>query len=107
MTPDHVLVDSLGTRIAGRDRVQAAWKAYFRMVPDYRIAIEESFVNGVVVVMLGTADGTYSNGGDLRPENAWATPAVWRALTRDSLVAEWRVYADNEPLREVMARNRR
>jgi hypothetical protein len=28
---------------------------------------------------------------------------AWRALVRGALVAEWRVYADLEPLRQVMA----
>jgi ketosteroid isomerase-like protein len=104
MTEDHVFVDSLGTRIVGRNRMKAGWEGYFRMVPDYTIAIEETHVDGAVVVMVGTAQGTYSTDGVLRPENKWSTPAAWRALIRGSLVAEWRVYADNEPIRQIMAR---
>jgi hypothetical protein len=38
----------------------------------------------------------------LRPENHWTTPAAWRASIRDGLIAEWRVYADNEPIRQIM-----
>jgi hypothetical protein len=30
------------------------------------------------------------------------TPAAFRALIEDGKVAEWRVYADNEPLRRLM-----
>jgi hypothetical protein len=83
--------------------MKAGWEGYFRMVPDYTIVIDESFVDGAVVVMLGTAQGTYSADGVLRPENNWSTPASWRALIRGSLVAEWRIYADNEPIRQIMA----
>jgi uncharacterized protein (TIGR02246 family) len=104
MTEDHVFVDSLGTRIAGKQRMKAGWEGYFRMVPDYTIAIEETLVDGAVVVMLGTAQGTYSTDGVVRPENKWSTPAAWRAIIRGSLVAEWRIYADNEPIRQIMAR---
>jgi len=103
MTEDHVFVDSLGTRIEGQQRMKAGWEGYFRMVPDFTIVIDESFVDGAVVVMLGTAQGTYSADGVLRPENNWSTPASWRALIRGSLVAEWRIYADNEPIRQIMA----
>jgi hypothetical protein len=57
--------------------------------------------------MLGVARGTYSPDGQLRAENRWETPAAWRALVEygpaeDGLVAEWRVYADNEPMRRLM-----
>jgi ketosteroid isomerase-like protein len=104
MTEDHAFVDGLGTRIEGRQRVKAAFDAYFRMVPDYTISIEETFCQGSVVLMLGSAQGTYSADGGLRPENHWTTPAAWRVTIRDGLVAEWRVYADNEPIRQIMRR---
>jgi uncharacterized protein (TIGR02246 family) len=103
MTEDHVFIDSLGTRVAGRQQMMQAWQAYFKMVPDYTIAVEETYADGSVVVMLGAAQGTYSAGGPLQPENKWQTPAAWRAVVRGSLVAEWRVYADNEPIRRIMA----
>lgn len=107
MTEDHVFVDSLGTRIDGKQQMRIGWEGYFRMVPDYTIVIEETLVDGAAVVMLGTAQGTCSTDGVLRPENKWSTPAAFRALTRGSLVAEWRVYADNEPIRQILARNRK
>jgi ketosteroid isomerase-like protein len=104
MTEDHVFIDSMGTRVDGKQRMKAGWEGYFRMVPDYTIVIDETFVEGAVVGMLGTAQGTYSTDGVLRPENKWSTPASWRGLIRGSLVAEWRIYADNEPIRQIMAR---
>jgi uncharacterized protein (TIGR02246 family) len=104
MTEDHVFVDSLGTRVEGKQRVKPGWEGYFRMVPDYTVVIDETFVEGEVVVLLGTAQGTYSPDGVLRPENKWSTPAAWRGLIRGSLVAEWRIYADNEPIRQIMGR---
>ena len=105
MTEGHRFVDSLGNAVEGREKMQAAWAAYFLMVPDYSIAVEESFCDGPVVVMLGVAQGTYTADGTLREENRWKTPAAWRALIEDGKVAEWRVYADNEPIRQRMAKS--
>jgi ketosteroid isomerase-like protein len=104
MTEDHVLTDGLGARIEGRSRVTEG-KGYFRMVPDYTITVAEVFEQDPVVVMLGTAQGTYSRDGVLRSENYWTTPVALRAKIRDGLVAEWRVYADNDPIRKIMARD--
>jgi ketosteroid isomerase-like protein len=106
MTDDHVFIDSLGTRVEGKQKMIAGWAGYFRMVPDYAIAIHETFSQGDVVVMLGTAQGTYAVGGELRHENRWMTPAAFSARVRESLTAEWRVYADNDPIRQIMARNK-
>jgi len=106
MTEDHLFIDSLGMRTGGKQAMKAAWEGYFRIVPDYTIVIEETFVDAAETVMLGTAGGTYSMDGVLLPENKWSTPAAFRALTRGPLVAEWRVYADNEPIRQIIARHR-
>jgi hypothetical protein len=75
------------------------------MVPDYTIAVEEILSDGPLVMMLGVAEGTYSPDGQLRAENRWQTPAAFRALIEDGKVAEWRVYADNEPIRQRMREN--
>jgi ketosteroid isomerase-like protein len=107
MTEDHVFIDSLGTRFEGRDMMKTGWAGYFSMVPDYTITIEETYSDGPVVVMLGTAQGTCSVDGRLLPGNRWETPAAWRALIRGSLVAGWRVYADNEPIRQLVMKNRK
>jgi ketosteroid isomerase-like protein len=102
-TADHRFVDSLGNTIAA-EKLAEAWQSYFRMVPDYRITVTRWIEDRGTVVALGTASGTYTSDATLRPENAWSTPAVWRALIRDGKVAEWQVYADNEPIREIMRR---
>lgn len=103
MSPAHRFIDSLGKVFEGHEKMREGWAAYFRMVPDYSVAIEEFYPSDPVVVMLGVAQGTYSRDGKLHPENRWQTPVAIRALVEDGLVAEWRVYADNEPIRQVMA----
>ena len=103
MSPAHRFIDALGKVVEGREKMRDGWAAYFRMVPDYSVAIEESYPSEPVVVMLGMAGGTYTRDGKLHPENRWQTPVAIRALIEDGLVAEWRVYADNEPIRKLMA----
>jgi ketosteroid isomerase-like protein len=103
MAHNHRFIDSLGNIVEGREKMRGGWAAYFRMVPDYSIAIEEFYQGDSVVVMLGMASGTFTNDGKLDPANRWQTPIAIRASIDDGLVAEWRVYADNEPIRKLMA----
>ena len=102
MTPEYRFIDALGNVVEGRDKMRAGWAAYFKMVPDYQLAIEESFGDGQTVVLLGEAGGTYAPSGVLKPENKWKTPAAIRAQVADGKVAEWRVYADNDSIRRLM-----
>lgn len=103
MSSGHCFVDGLGNRTLGLADLRAAWTTYFCMVPDYAVAIDETLVNGPVVVLLGTAQGTFAPEGKLLDKNRWQTPVALRAFIEDGLVAEWRVYADNEPIRKVIA----
>ena len=102
MAAGHRFTDSLGNKVEGREKMRGAWAAYFRMVPDYSLAIEEFYGNGPAIVMLGVAQGTFSPDGTVKPGNRWQTPAAVRALVEEGLIAEWQVYADNEPIREKM-----
>ncbi|HXJ94489.1 MAG TPA: nuclear transport factor 2 family protein [Terriglobia bacterium] len=102
MSPDHALIDSLGNKVV-RPAIEGGWAAYFAMVPDYWIRIDSAMVEGDVAAFFGSAGGTYvPKGAELRPENRWETPAAWLARVRDGKVSQWRVYCDNEPIREKM-----
>lgn len=105
MTEDHIFIDSLGSAVHGREAMRKGWGGYFRMVPDYTLTIEGTYSLGNTVILLGSAHGTYTNDGRLLPENAWKTPAALRAVIEDGKVKEWRVYADNEPIRQLMAKH--
>jgi ketosteroid isomerase-like protein len=107
MTEGHRFVDSLENVVTGRDRMLAGWKSYFAMVPDYTIAVEETYCDGPIVVMLGKAQGTYAVDGRTAAENRWETPVALRARVEGGKLAEWQVYADNEPLRQIMTRQGR
>lgn len=102
MTDAHRFRDSLGVEVVGREKMRLAWEQYFRMVPDYDIEVRKSICDGDLGVLLGSARGTYSRSGPLRPQDAWETPAAWRVLVRGERIAEWQGYADHEPIRRIM-----
>lgn len=106
MAQGHRFVDSMGQVVEGRENVKMAWGGYLRMVPDYALSVEETIFDGPVAIMLGAAKGTYTPDGWLKAENRWETPAAFRALIKDGKVAEWRVYADNEPMRQRMRKSK-
>jgi len=102
MTPGHIFQDALGKRFIGRETMREGWTAYFKTVADYQIHAEEFFQTDERMAIFGTASGRYAGGSDTSNGKFWEVPAAWRAVVRDGLVAEWRVYADNQPLRKLM-----
>ena len=106
MTEDHVFVDSLGNSVRGRENMRAGWRGYFAFCPDYRVSHEEVFENGNIVAVFGSAGGTIAANGKLPPENKWRTSAAWLSVVENHLVKEWRVYADNKPVYDIMARSK-
>jgi ketosteroid isomerase-like protein len=102
MTEDHRFIDSGGQVFEGREEMKQGWLRYLNMVPDYRIHISAVFDSENSAVLIGKASGTYTANGDLKPENRWETPGAWRAVVSGDKVKEWQVYADNEPIREIM-----
>lgn len=92
LSPDHRFIDSLGTVFGGRETLRHGWHAYFALVNDYHVSVHELAELPWGVLLVGEAAGR-SNGV------AWTVPTAWRAVVRNGQVAEWQVYADNEPLR--------
>jgi ketosteroid isomerase-like protein len=88
MTPDHLFIDGLGATFRGADQMRAGWKAYLAWFPDYAIEITEQFSRGEMVALFGKARGTYAVDGKLSRKNSWEIPAAWRAVVRNSVVAE-------------------
>lgn len=105
MTEDHVFVDSLGNSTQGREKMRAAWRGYYAFCPDYWVTHEEIFPNGQTVAVFGAAGGTIAAQGDLPAANKWRIPAAWLAVVQGDLVEEWRVYADNKPVYDIVSRS--
>jgi ketosteroid isomerase-like protein len=102
MTKDHRFVDSIGEVHVGRERMREGWLHYFATFPDYHVTVESTFSAGMRVALFGTTSATYAPNG-MRVE----VYAAWLAIVRGKRLAEWRVYADNEPARAAMRHKRR
>jgi ketosteroid isomerase-like protein len=99
MHPDHLFVDSLGNRVQSATRMQAGWRGYFAMCPDYWIRIDSQISDHDMVLAVGEAGGSIDG-------LAWRTPAAWKAVIRDGSVLEWQVFADNKPVYEILAKRK-
>jgi len=93
MSDDHLFVDSLGQKVQGRDKMLAGWRGYFAFCSDYWISHEEILISGNTVAIFGAAGGTISAGGKLGGGG-------------QRTVKEWRVYADNKPVYDIMAKSK-
>ena len=97
-TADHVFIDSLGSRLSGRERLEQAWSGYFALFPDYRIEVESVASQDMLAIACGFASATHA-----ASQKRWRIPAAWRAIVRDGQIAEWQVYADNKPVYELLS----
>jgi ketosteroid isomerase-like protein len=106
MTEDHAFIDPMGQAVHGREAMRTAWARYYAFCPDYSVTCEKILSDGNVVVAFGSAGGTIAVNSELSRENGWRIPAAWMAIVENDLVKEWRVYADNQPVREILSRSR-
>jgi ketosteroid isomerase-like protein len=97
-TADHIFIDSLGSQLSGRERLEQAWAGYFSLFPDYRIDVEAVASQNAVVIACGFASATHA-----ASKKSWRIPAAWRAIVRNGQIAEWQVYADNKPVYELLS----
>lgn len=97
MAPGHIFIDSLGRRVEGAVSMEAGWRGYFAMCPDYWIRADNVMEVDGVVLAAGQAGGSIDN-------VAWQTPAAWKATIRGGAVAEWQVFADNKPVYEILSK---
>jgi len=106
MTENHTFVDSLGNVFNGRETMRNGWAQYFALFPDYRISCEEFFKQGNMIAAVGIASATYAPTGEMLEKNRWVIPAAWKAVVENGQIREWQIYADNEPVRQIMAEAR-
>jgi len=92
MAPNHVFVDSLGNRVDGARSMEAGWRGYFAMCPDYWIRLDHVMAEGGTLLAAGEAGGTIDG-------ESWRTPAAWKAVIRGGSVLEWQVF-------EILGRRR-
>ena len=79
--------------------IEAGWRSYFAMCPDYWIRVDSSITEEDTTLISGEAGGTIDG-------ETWRIPTAWKSVIRDGLMLEWRVFADNKPVYEILARRR-
>lgn len=75
--------------------MEAGWRSYFEMCPDYWIREECAMAEGETMLLAGEAGGTIDG-------ESWRIPAAWKMVIREDRVAEWHVFADNKPVYEIL-----
>lgn len=106
MSEDCVYIASDGSVHDDVEQMIQGWPGYYKMFPDYKVEITETFVSGDTVVLLGTASGTYTSDGTLKPENHWEIPAAWKAIVAGDKIKLWQWIADNLIVAEIMRKDK-
>ena len=97
MTEDHLFIDSVGNEVSGRATMMAGWARYFEAFRGYRLTVDLRFDHRDHVVLFGHTHAIHAaSGREVR------TRAACLALIKNGLIAEWCVFADNEPARAAM-----
>ena len=104
MTEDHIFIDADGSENSGYKKMREGWLDYFTMVPDFKIKILDSFSRENTVVLIGTAEGTFIEKGELRSENHWKVPAAWRVEVKKDKVSIWQLFTTQEPMVKIYNR---
>lgn len=88
MADGHTFIDSSNNTFQGKEKVLEAWKSFFESFSDYQNVIEHVAVfSDDRVTLMG-----HSRCSDARLEG----PAIWFAKVEDGMIAEWRIYEDNQ-----------
>jgi ketosteroid isomerase-like protein len=99
MAADHVFIDGLGKRVQGSLAMKAGWASYFALCPDYWLRIDTCLERNGTVLAVGEAGGTIEG-------ETWKIPAAWKAVILDGRVTEWRVFADNKPVYDILGKRK-
>lgn len=65
----------------------------------YLIEVDATASTAGLVLASGWASAVHRDSG-----SKWRIPAAWRAVVAGDRIAEWQIYADNEPVREILGR---
>jgi hypothetical protein len=79
--------------------MEGGWRGYFAMCPDYWIRADQVLSDGEMLLLAGEAGGTIDT-------ESWRIPVAWKAVVRDRFLVEWRVFADNKPVYDILGRRR-
>jgi predicted SnoaL-like aldol condensation-catalyzing enzyme len=91
MSADHTFIDRADQAVVGKASMLRGWTSFFAQFPHYFNTITRVESQGNLVVLHGYATWDVVDAPDY---------AIWTARIENDLVAEWRIYADNEENRK-------
>jgi ketosteroid isomerase-like protein len=106
MTEDHTFIDAHNNKVTGKAAMKGGWAMYFQFFPDYKIEIDEIYINGDSIAAFGYAGGTFKGLKTTDNKNYWRLPAAWKAVVENGKIKLWQVYADTKIPFEIMDKNK-
>ena len=98
-------IDSLGNVVEGREKMRVGWAKYFQHGSGLHGRHRRDLLRWPRGGDAGHGAGNLCGRWEMKAENRWTTPTAFRAFIQEQKVAEWRVYCDNEPIRQRMAKS--
>jgi ketosteroid isomerase-like protein len=96
MHDGHVFFDEWGRKTHGKNKVKNGWEGYFKLFPDYKIRITDTYRGGYKIAAFGFASGTFENKKTETNENYWKIPAAWQVEIVNDKIKLWQVCADSK-----------
>ncbi|HWY99123.1 MAG TPA: nuclear transport factor 2 family protein, partial [Bacteroidia bacterium] len=103
---DHTFIDAHNNKVTGKATMKGGWAMYFQFFPDYKIEIDEIYINGDSIAAFGFAGGTFKGLKTADNKNYWRLPAAWKAVVEKGKIKLWQVYADTKIPFEIMDKNK-
>jgi ketosteroid isomerase-like protein len=91
MSDDHTFIDRADQVVTGKAAMLRGWISFFEQFPNYFNTFTRVESQRNLVVLYGYATWDAGEAPDY---------AIWTARIENDLVAEWRIYADNEENRQ-------
>ena len=104
LAKEFIYIDSSGEQFEGIEENCKNWNEYFRYIPDYSLDVDDYFQKEDLIVLVGSASGTYCPGSEYLEENSWKVPKAWKAIVKDSKLVYWQIFADNSKLMRIIKR---
>jgi predicted SnoaL-like aldol condensation-catalyzing enzyme len=93
MTEDHTFIDRANEITKGKDVMTKGWIDFFESFPAYKNTFIRVESHDDLVILIGYAYWSEKDKYD---------PAIWTAMIKDDLVAEWRIFEDTEENRKSL-----
>jgi len=93
MTENHTFTDARGSSFRGAEMMIRGWDHFLQAFPNYRIKINNTFIEANRVALIGFAEGGWRVDGAVLPQH-WHVSAAWLAEVVSGKIDHWTVFCD-------------